>query len=198
MRQLFGVALGAGLLWATSSVAIAADQYAIDPAHSTAAFAVKHLAINTVHGRFAEVSGAILYDEQDVTKSSVTVTIKAASINTDNAKRDEHLRSADFFDAAQFPDITFRSTRIQSTADGYLCVGTLTMHGVSKEVTIPFTILGKIEDPWGKTRLGVEASLGLNRLEYGIVWNKTLGNGSLVVGTDVKITLNVEAVQQAQ
>lgn len=173
-----------------------ADTYVIDPVHSLAGFSVRHLMINNVQGRFNDFSGTILYDEKDITKSSVKVTINAASINTENADRDKDLRSPNFFDVANYPTLTFESKRIQKKGKSYLCIGTLTMHGVSKEVTLPFQILGKVKDPWGNTRLGVEASLTLNRQEYGIAYNKTLDNGGLIVGNEVKITLNVEAVKK--
>ncbi len=184
----------ASLVWA--SPVFAADRYELDPAHSTIGFSIKHLLISRVQGRFTDVAGVILYDESDITKSSVDVAIKTGSINTQVEKRDAHLKSPDFFDAEKFPMITFKSSRVEKTGDGYLCVGTLTMHGVSKELSIPFEITGKVKDPQGNTRIGVDAELSLNRQDYGISWNKAMEGGGLLVGNDVKITLSVEAVKK--
>ncbi len=174
----------------------AGDRYQIDPVHSSIGFTVRHMVIANVKGYFKEFSGTIIYDENDITRSSVSVTIKTASINTENPKRDAHLRSPDFFDAEKYPEITFKSKRILKEKDGYIAVGDLTMRGVTREIRIPFQILGKVTDPWGNTRLGVEASLKLNRHDYGISWSQTLDNGGLVVGDEVKIDLNIEAVKQ--
>ncbi|MDQ7053998.1 MAG: YceI family protein [candidate division KSB1 bacterium] len=176
--------------------ALSADRYQIDPVHSSIAFSVRHMVINKVKGNFKEFTGTILYDEKDISKSSVSVTIQAASIDTDNSKRDDHLRSADFFDVQKYPTITFKSKRIVKEGDGYVAIGDLTMHGVTREVRIPFQILGKVVDPWGNTRIGVEASLILNRHDFGISWSKTLDNGGLVVGNEVMIELNIEAIKQ--
>ena len=191
-KQLTAVILGLLL----AGTALSADRYQIDPVHSSIAFSVRHMVINKVKGNFKEFSGTIYYDENDITQSSVEVTIKTASINTENPKRDAHLRSPDFFDAANYPEITFRSKRIVKEGDHYVAIGDLTMRGVTREIRIPFEITGKVTDPWGNTRFGVEASLTLNRHDYGISWSKTLDNGGLVVGNEVKIELNIEAVKQ--
>ena len=188
--------IGLGLVWPGMESAIAADRYTVDPVHTSISFTVPHLVINRVHGQFGEFSGTILYDEQDPSKSSVEVIIQAASITTANADRDKHLRSPDFFDVATYPTITFHSTQVEPRGEGYVCRGTLTMRGVSKEIEIPFAILGKIQDPWGKTRIGIEGGLTINRRDYGISWSKVMDGGGLVVGDDVKILLNVEAIQQ--
>ena len=177
-----------------AGVSFGADQYAVDPAHTAVGFAVQHLVISTVKGSFPEVSGDIFYDEADVTKSSVKVTIQASSINTNNPDRDKHLKSADFLDATQYPTLVFQSAKVEKQGDSYLCVGNLTIHGVTKEVSIPFEIAGKVKDPWGKTSIGIEGSLTINRHDYGVSWNKTMDNGGVVVGDKVKISLNVEAV----
>jgi polyisoprenoid-binding protein YceI len=178
------------------SATFGADPYVIDPVHSSIGFSVRHLVISNVKGQFTDYSGTIFFDEQDITKSSVNVTIKTASINTGSNDRDNHLRSADFFDAANHPEITFKSTRIEKKGDGYVCVGTLTMRRVSKEVAIPFTLLGQTKDPRGNTRIGLEANLVLNRQDYGISWSRTMDTGGLVAGNEVKIELNVEAVKR--
>ncbi len=175
---------------------MAADQYKIDPAHTNVGFSVQHLMISRVNGSFTDVAGTILHDPADVTKSSVEVTVKTNSITTNNTNRDNHLRSADFFDVEKFPEMTFRSTTIRKQGQGYLCVGTLTLHGVSKEVQIPFQIMGTVTDPLGEVRLGVEGQLSLDRKEFGINWNKVLDNGGVAVGNKVNMTLIVEAVKQ--
>lgn len=174
----------------------AADTYQIDAAHTTAGFSVKHMVINTVHGRFTDLSGTILLDESDMTKSSANVTIKATSIDTGVAGRDNDLRSANFFDVAQYPTITFASRRVEKQGSGFVLIGDLTMHGVTKEVAISFTFNGKIKDPRGTWRIGCEGQLTINRQDWGISYNRAIDTGGLVVGNDVKIELSVEAVQK--
>lgn len=176
-------------------VARAADTYQIDPAHTSIGFAVRHLVLSKVKGNFKEFAGSIVYDEEDITRSSVDVTIQADSINTENAKRDKHLRSPDFLDAEKFPTLTFKSKRIEKRPDGLVAVGDLTIHGVTREVAMPFTILGKVVDPWGDTRIGAEASLTINRHDYGVSWSKRMDSGGLVVGDDVEIEISVEAIK---
>ena len=179
-----------------ASATFAADKYELDPVHTRIGFTARHLMINNVSGRFTEFTGTILYDEQDITKSAVSVKIQTASANTENKMRDDDLRSPNFFDVAKYPEITFQSSRIEKQGDGYVCVGTLAMHGVPKEITLPFTILGKIKDPWGNTRIGLEAELKIDRRDWGLTYSKTLDSGGLVVGNDIKIDLNVEAVKK--
>jgi polyisoprenoid-binding protein YceI len=183
-----------GLLLA--SAAAAADRYEIDPVHTEVGFSVKHLVINNVRGKFNDFSGTILYDENDITKSSVQVSIKAASIDTGVKDRDNDLRSPNFFDVAKYPKLTFQSRSIEKRGDGYVAVGTLTMHGIAKEIALPFTLNGKIKDPWGSERVGFEAGLTINRQDWGINYSKVMDNGGLMVGNDVKIELNVEAVKK--
>lgn len=173
----------------------AADKYQIDPVHSTIGFSVKHLVISNVKGNFTDFSGVIYLDDKDVKNSRVEVTIKAASINTRNEKRDTHLKSPDFLDVEKYPEITFKSKKIEMTDNGYLIVGDLTIKGTTKEVSFPFTYFGPINDPWGNQRIGVQASLTINRQDFGVSWNKTLDNGGLVVGNDVNIEINIEAVK---
>lgn len=172
----------------------AADEYKIDPVHSTVGFAVKHMVVSTVHGRFTDFSGSILFDDKDASKSSVDVTIKTASINTDNGNRDNDLRSPNFLDTGKFPDITFKSKSVEKKGDGYVAHGTLTIHGVPKDVDLPFTLTGPLGTPRGKI-LGAEAGLNINRQDYGVAWSRTLSGGELIVANDVKIELNVEAHQ---
>jgi polyisoprenoid-binding protein YceI len=181
--------LAAGTTWA-------ADTYKIDRSHTSIQFVVRHLVVTKVKGEFNEFSGTILYDDKDITKSSVEVTINTASIDTKEPKRDDHLRSPDFFDAAKFPQISFKSKRIEKTSDGYAVIGDLTMHGVTKEIRIPFSIAGVVTDPWGNVRLGLSGQTKLNRQDYGVSWSKKMDNGGLVAGDDVEIDLEVEAVKE--
>jgi polyisoprenoid-binding protein YceI len=180
------------------SAALAADNYTMDPVHTNVAFSVKHMVVSTVHGRFNDVSGNIIFDATAPAKCSVKVDIKAASVDTANLKRDQHLRTADFFDVTKFPDISFESKKVVKRGGGYEVTGMLSIKGVSKEVTFPFTLTGPITDIMGKPRLGAEAALTINRQDYGITWNKTLDNGGLLVGNDVKIELSVEAVKETK
>lgn len=172
-----------------------ADEYMIDPVHSSVEFSVRHMVIANVKGDFTDFAGTIIYNDSDITRSSVEVGIKTASISTNNAGRDEHLRSADFFYAEKFPEITFESSKVEKGDDGHILHGTLTMNGVSHEISIPFEFLGKVLGPDGKKRLGFAGHTELNRKDYGITWNKTLDTGGLAVGDEVKIELNIEAVQ---
>lgn len=180
-----------------ASTTLAADKYTIDPAHCHIGFSVRHLVINNIRGRFTDYEGSIIYDEQDITRSSVEITIKAQSVNTDVQPRDEHLRTSEFFDVAKFPDITFKSTRVEKRGTGFAATGLFTMHGVAKEITIPFKINGK-NNFQGGTHLGVEGTVVIDRRDFGISWSATLDNGGLVVGNDVTIELNIEAVRQME
>jgi len=190
-RKIAGLLLGLLVLCGS---ALAADEYKIDPVHSAVAFSVKHMVVNTVHGRFNDYSGEIIYDDKDPSKSSVNVTIKTASINTDNGQRDGHLKSADFLDAEKHPEITFQSRSVAKTGDGFVAHGVLTIRGVSKDVDLPFKLNGPI-GVGGSNLLGAEASLTINRQDYGVSWSKALDSGGLVVANEVKIDINVEAKQ---
>ena len=188
----FRVAVPAVCLF-LASLAFAAEDYKIDPGHSSANFSVRHMMVSTVTGRFAGgVSGTIHYDDKDVSKSSVKATIKVASINTDNENRDKDLRGANFFDADKYPEITFESQRVEKRGDGYVAVGNFTMKGVTKQVELPFTIGGRINDGKGHGRLGIQSNTTLNRQDYGVSWNRTVEGGGVVVGNEVKIDLNIE------
>jgi len=178
-----------------ASTTLAADKYTIDPAHCHIGFSVRHLVINNIRGRFTDYAGSISYDEQDITRSSVEITIKAQSVNTDVQPRDEHLRTSEFFDVAKFPDITFKSTRVEKRGSGFAAIGIFTMHGVAKEITIPFKINGK-SNFQGGTHLGVEGTVVIDRRDFGMSRSATLDNGGLVVGNDVTIELNIEAVKR--
>jgi polyisoprenoid-binding protein YceI len=181
-----------------ASPALALDTYAIDKAHSEATFQVRHL-VSRVSGRFNDFAGAIKADPAKPEDSSVEFTIKAASINTDNENRDKDLRSANFFDVEKFPELTFKSTSIKSTGkDKYDVTGSLTIHGVSKQVTLPVSFLGFVKDPWGGERAGFETSITLNRKDFGITWNKTLDAGGTILGDEVKVSINLETVKKKE
>jgi polyisoprenoid-binding protein YceI len=184
-----------GLLLAVVAIggsAFAADEYKIDPGHSSVGFNVKHMMVSTVHGRFNDFSGQIIYDDKDISKSSVKVAIKTASVNTDNTARDNDLRGANFLDVEKFPEITFQSKSVEKKGDGYVAHGTLTIHGVAKDVDLPFTLNGPLATPRGKV-MGADAGLSINRMDYGVSWSRSLDGGGMVVSNDVKIELNVEA-----
>ena len=187
------VALGIGL--GLASPTLSADKYVTDTDHTLVGFVVKHLVITNVRGKFNEFTGVIMFDEKDITKSSMSGTIKVASIDTDNEKRDQHLRSADFFDAEKHPEIMFQSKRIEKQGEGYVLHGDLTMRGVTKPVAMPFNITGKVTHA-GKTRLGFEAALEVNRHDYQISYNRTMDTGGLVVGDRVKIEIVGEAIKE--
>lgn len=179
----------------TAGTAFSADKYVIDTDHTNIGFSVKHLGISNVKGKFKAFSGFLLVDEKNLADCSVEIEIRADSVDTDNEKRDAHLKTADFFDAEKFPALTFKSKQIKKTKSGYVATGAFTMHGVTKEIRIPFTYQ-KATDPWKKLRLGVDAALTLNRQDYGVKWSNLMDNGGLIVGNDVKIELAVEAVKE--
>ena len=170
--------------------------FIVDKAHSEATFQVRHL-ITKVRGGFSDFEGTIQFDEAKPEQSSVSLTIKTASIDTNELDRDNHLRSADFFSVAEHPAITFSSTRVRLVSrNQFDVVGPLTIRGVTKEVTLPVTYLGGAKDPWGKERAGFEAELTINRKDFGLSWNAPLDAGGFLVGDEVKINLSIQAVAQ--
>ena len=176
----------------------ARTRWTIDPTHSHVEFSVRHLMIATVKGRFAEVEGTVELDEADDANVSVDVAIAAASVDTRVAQRDAHLRSPDFFDVERFPRLTFKSRRALKGASGHwTVVGDLTIHGVTREVSLDVTEQGRQADPWGGRRAGFEARATIKRSDFGLTWNQALETGGVVVGDDVKISIDVELVQQA-
>ena len=182
----------AALVLAAPMVAFGAE-YEIDPAHSSAQFAVKHMMVSTVRGAFEKVAGKVNIDETDITKSSVEATIDAASINTRVGQRDEHLRSPDFFDVAKYPTITFKSTKVEKAGQNLKVTGDLTIHGVTKPVTLDvdgFTTESK--DPWGNIKRGGTATTKINRKDFGLAWNAALETGGVAVSEDVSIILDLE------
>ena len=171
--------------------------WAIDPAHSNARFVVRHMAISNVRGDFSKISGTVEYDEKDVLKSSVNATIDVSSIDTRVADRDKDLRSAEFFDAAKYPTITFQSNKVWKEGDHVKLSGDLTIHGVTKELTLD--VIGPsatIKDPWGNNRCGLSASTKIDRQDFGLVFNGRLPGGDAVIGDDVAIVLDIEITQR--
>lgn len=173
---------------------VLAEVYTIDPDHSHIGFSVKHLVISNVKGDFNAFSGVVETDEKDNIKSA-TVKIDASSIDTDHEKRDKHLRSPDFLDVEKYPTLTFTYKSTQSrSGNRYKVLGDLSLHGVTKEVLLDLELLGKVKDPWGNFRAGITGSTELNRQDFGIVWNKLLETGGLVVGDTIKVSLEVEGI----
>lgn len=171
----------------------------IDPNHSAVELAVKHMMFTTVRGRFKDVKGTIVVDEQNPARTTVDVELAAASLDTGVADRDGHLRSADFLDVENHPTLTFRGKRIEGTfaneGDKFRLVGDLTIRGVTKEVTLDSTFEGTGKDPWGGTRAGVRATTTIDRREWGLVWNQALETGGILVANDVRIEIELQAVK---
>jgi polyisoprenoid-binding protein YceI len=182
---------GVGMLGAQTK------DWKIDPAHSEADFSIKHMAISTVHGSFRGVSGVIRFDPADVAKSGVEAKIDVTSVDTGVAARDTHLKSPDFFDTAKFPTMTFKSTSVAKVAGGYAVTGDLTLHGVTKSVVLALETPGKEQVGMdGKSvHRGFTATTTINRKDFGLNWNGTLKSGDTALGDDVKIEIDVEAVQ---
>lgn len=191
--------LVAGLAWlAIGTTSMAAD-YTIDAGHSGVMFKVRHLAISSVTGRFEKFSGSFSYDPKNVKASKAEALIEAASINTDQSKRDDHLRNADFFDVEKFPELKFVSKSVKNAKkDRFDIVGDLTLHGVTKSVVLNAEFGGATKDPWGNNRIGFTASTTINRKDFGLTYHKALETGGLVVGEEVKITLEIEGIQKKE
>jgi len=168
----------------------------IDGSHSTAEFSVRHLMITNVKGRFGTLAGTVEYDPEKPEASQIDVTIDATSIDTRDEKRDAHLRSPDFFDVEKFPNLTFKSTSVKKTDDGFAATGDLTIHGVTKSVTLEVEgPSDQSKDPWGNTRIGASATAKINRKDFGLNWNAALEAGGVLVGEQVKISIEVSLVQ---
>jgi polyisoprenoid-binding protein YceI len=190
MKRAFLPVLALALLWPALAMA-APPVYKVDADHSGVSFSIRHF-VSNVSGRFRDFDGLIRYDKANPAASSVEFTVKAASIDTTNNDRDEHLRSADFFDVQKFPSLTFTSTKVVPKDATTLDVtGNLTLHGVTKPVTFPISLLGTVKTPKGE-KAGFETTFKIDRKEYGIVWNHILDSGP-VLGDDVKITIEIEA-----
>jgi polyisoprenoid-binding protein YceI len=175
-----------------------AATYQIDPDHSSFQFKVRHMTVSNVNGDFRKVTGVVIIDESDISGLKVDLTLEAASVNTDHAKRDEHLRGEDFFHVAKYPTISFVSKKVVK-ADGnrLSVVGDLTIRGVTKEVTVDVEgLTPEVKDPGGKVRRGATGTSKINRKDFGIAWHKVLDNGGLVIGDDVNIAIEVELIKK--
>ena len=178
---------------------IQAEAWTIDPAHSSAQFSVRHMMVSTVRGEFTRLSGTVELDEKDVTRSSVEATIDATTIDTRNERRDNHLKSADFFDVANHPTITFKSAKVDKASDGRLKVtGDLTIRGITRPVVLDVEALSPVvRDPQGNLRSGTSATTRINRKDFGVSWSANLDGGGLVVSDDVNITIDIELIKKA-
>jgi polyisoprenoid-binding protein YceI len=200
MRNEFrklAVLFGLALVFSLPSLA-ATSTWQIDPKHSAAQFSVRHMAISTVRGAFSKVTGTVVLDEQDVTKSTVDVSIDVSTVDTREPGRDKDLRSDHFFDAEHFPAMTFKSKKVEQVAPGKLKVtGDLTIRGTTKEVVLDVDgPTAAIKDSWGNQRSAVNATTKINRQDFGVKWNATLDNGGVVVGDDVNINIDAEMTKQ--
>ena len=195
-RQSWPVLLLLGAtVWLPLVVHAETPRWILDPDHSTIEFRVTHMVVSKTTGRFTDYAGFIDLDAEAGTVKAIEATIKTGSVNTNHEKRDAHLRNADFLDVEHYPTITFKMKTYKKTAEGYTAVGDLTLHGVTKEITLAGQYNGATKDPWGNTRAGFSAEGKLNRKDFGMVWNKTLDSGGLVVGDEVQIRLDIECIK---
>lgn len=185
-------------LLATATPAFAdSNQWQIDSAHTTAGFSIKHMVVSNVRGSLGKVSGIVHYDGKDLAKSDIDVTIDINSINTNEQKRDEHLKSPDFFDTGRYPTATFKSAKVEPNASGFKITGDLTLHGVTKPVSLTATSLSPaIKDSRGNTHIGTSATGTINRKDFGLNYNQLLDQGGAVLSDDVALILDVELVQK--
>ena len=182
---------------AAPALAQTTPTWEIDPAHSSIQFGVRHLMISTVKGRFPKFTATEVVDEKEPTRAVVEASIDAASLDTGEAKRDEHLRSPDFFDAQKYPTITFKSTKVEAAGDRrFKLHGDLTMHGVTKPVVLDVEATPQVKGMRGETRAGARATTKINRKDFGINWSQTMDGGGVVVGDDVDVTIEVEGVKK--
>jgi polyisoprenoid-binding protein YceI len=170
-------------------------RYVVDPDHSIVEFKVAHMVISKTTGHFKDYAGFIDMDPDAGTVKALEATIKTASVTTNQEKRDAHLRNPDFFDAEKYPTMTYKMKSYHKSGDGYTAVGDLTLHGVTKEVALNGNFNGVTKDPWGNTRAGFTAEGKVNRKDFGMVWNKALDSGGLVVGDEVLIKLEIECIK---
>jgi polyisoprenoid-binding protein YceI len=197
LRKIAATA-GLALLFSLPNLA-ATSTWKIDPQHSAAQFSVRHMAISTVRGAFSKVNGTVVLDDQDITRSTVDVTIDVSTVDTREPGRDKDLRSDHFFDVEHFPTMTFKSKKVEQVSPGKLKVtGDLTIRGTTKEVVLDVDgPTAPIKDSWGNQRAAVNATTKINRQDFGVKWNATLDNGGVVVGDDVNINIDAELIKQA-
>ncbi len=180
-----------------TGLAAAAGTWAIDTAHTNLGFSARHAMVAKVRGSFSDFAGTFTIDASDVSASSAELTIQTASIETKNADRDAHLKSADFLDVEKFPTITFTSTAVRADGDDIVMTGDLTVHGVTRSVDITWELTGVSQDPWGNTKVGFEGSAKISRKEFDLTWNAALETGGVLVGDEIKLDLDVEDAKQA-
>lgn len=191
----FFLALTLSVCIAVPSALAEVATWHLDKDHTTIGFAVKHMVVSKTQGEFLDYSGVVEMDAEAQEFRTIQATIQTQSLFTDHQKRDEHLRSPDFFDAATFPTMTYQMTSYKKTGETYTSVGNLTIKGITKEITLVGTFNGVVQDPWGNTRAGFTAEGTINRQDFGIKFNKLLDNGGVIVGNDVQIKLEVEVIK---
>jgi polyisoprenoid-binding protein YceI len=194
-RRLLVTAVAATLALVGGIAQTDANTYKIDTSHSSVGFKIRHL-VGRVPGVFGDFAGTIEMNPDNLGAASAKVTIQAASIDTRNEDRDNHLRNEDFFDVKKFPTITYESTKVVGSGEKFQVEGNLTMHGVTKPVTLDVEVLGVGPDPWGNTRIGFEATATINRKDFGISWNRALDAGGFILGEEVEISLAIEGVAE--
>jgi len=191
------IIFAAALFTAVASASAQVSKWQIDPAHSEADFTVRHMGISNVHGRLGNLNGALTLDEKDITKSNVNATVDVTTVDTGVAQRDTHLKSPDFFDVAKFPQMTFVSKSLSNNNGQLQLIGDLTLHGVTKSVTLALDGPSKEQaDPYGKIRRAFSATTMIHRQDFGLNWNGNLKSGDTVVGDDVKVELDIELIKQ--
>ena len=182
----------------TTTAPAITGNYTIDPVHSRIGFSVRHMMVSKVRGQFTEYTGSGYFNAEDPSQSHAELTIKASSIDTHNPDRDAHLRSNDFLAMEEYPEVTFKTTKVEPGAGGQFRVtGDLTIRGVTKPVTLELEYLGSTTDPWGKQRLGFEGGTRINRRDWGVNWNTTLEAGGVVVSDNVDLEIEIEAVKES-
>jgi polyisoprenoid-binding protein YceI len=191
-RKLISAATLLSTLLFTATTTAATSEWTVDPSHTVVGFTIEHMMVSEVDGKFNKYASTVVLDEADFTKSTVEFTIDVASVDTDNADRDKHLVSPDFFDAAKYPQLVFKSRSIAKAANGYTLKGNLSMHGVTKEVSLHAQVSQPVTNPWGKQVRGVKVTGKLNRRDFGLSWNKTLDKGGLALGDEVSIEVKLE------
>ncbi|MBN1825666.1 MAG: YceI family protein [Candidatus Eisenbacteria bacterium] len=189
-------AIVAAFLLAVLPAAAAADRYEPDIPHSSIEFKIRHLGLSKVNGRFTQYQGFVDYDEDAIDRSGASFVIQTASVDTGNEKRDAHLRTADFFDAEKNPEIRFESTAVEREGENWVLRGVLDMHGVKREIAFPFEVIGPVEDPWGGTRVGFEATLKINREDWGVGW-ENLQYRPPLIGNEVEIEIALEMIRKS-
>lgn len=198
MRKFLPLLLSAlGIILHSTAAAAIPKEFSIDPDHSQVSFSIRHLGISNVTGGFQKFSGTILYDAENLAASKTETTIEVASINTQVAKRDNHLKSADFFQADKFPKMTFVSKSVQPVgADKFKLLGELTIKSITLPVTLDVEVTGSTKDQWGNDRVAFSATGVINRKDFGLTWSKLLETGALVVGDEVKVHLDIQGIRK--